>query len=908
MEHPFELTNTTPPTPHDSPLTGGYTPGSNECRLKLEELMDTYTTLSNRVTTLEDELSSTKAVYHKAFITLTKRVNVDIEDSPKGGRLIEELDKDEDVNLLDKWEKDIDKGDQRKEIDWNDPTVLRYHALQNRPFSKAEVRKNMVMYLKNQGGYKHSYFKGIKLEDIRPIFERLDQQTKEEEEEVEAQVDSDQEVEQLIQKLPGDQKCMKKVENSSRSKATKDIISIGSFVKVLVLNHYVLIRKMVSLSNIWIGSLNLYVSVAIFQRPNQSNSDTNHYSRVPQPNPNPKPTHPNPNPNNTLKNINDLHSERHSFAFVVHGNPKSSNSNILHDKIHVVSLDDQDLIGVDDMSKPASEKVKVEVDVEIFKTLVHEIGTWCINIMDESLDLSSTEDENDIEKFTDTFEDYSVDDLDDVIKNLNNDKAYNETNIEPPNVNVEDSQPGKETSVSDLSFPPGFKHLKMGSSSRCSTSFARRWNKDIKDISLIHELSMMIEVGNSLGRNRRCSKQKIEEFNLDELSPPIVMMADQRSMAQLLQAPIEGYEDAIVFPTITADNFELKHGLLTLRFDESFSEAWDRFKDLLRACPHHGFSKLHQLDTFYNALNSKDQDSLNSFAGVSTNTSTSGISPDVAELKDMVKALLLGKKSQNQAPATMKAVKKSCVTCGGAHSYRNCPATDRDVYHDNIQEFVSQAFAFNYNQGNTSYRPSMMSNQIRPPAYQALAPQTQSVSKEDFSVYVKANDAVMRNMQTQGQNMQNQLTILTDLLTKFMNSNNASTSSSGTLPSNTIANPRSNLKAITTRSGVSYDGPQIPSPPSFLPKVVENKPEVTKDTINPTNNGSTEDVQPPVVQSKSRILTSEPVNSPTIEPVISPVSAPRPNQRPSIPYPSRMQDKKLSDKANDQHEKIFPNL
>nr|GEY82171.1 reverse transcriptase domain-containing protein [Tanacetum cinerariifolium] len=66
--------------------------------------------------------------------------------------------------------------------------------------------------------------------------------------------------------------------------------------------------------------------------------------------------------------------------------------------------------------------------------------------------------------------------------------------------------------------------------------------------------------------------------------------------------------------------------------------------------------------------------------------------------------------------------------------------------------------------------------------------------------------------------MQNQLTNLTELLTKFVNSNSASTSSSSALPSNTIANPRSDLKAITTRSGVSYDGPQIPPPPSFLPK------------------------------------------------------------------------------------------
>nr|GEW55197.1 hypothetical protein [Tanacetum cinerariifolium] len=95
---------------------------------------------------------------------------------------------------LDKREKDVDKGDQAKEIDWNDPTVLRYNALQNRPFSKAEVRKNMVMYLKNQRGYKQSYFKGMGYEDNRPIFER---ETKEKEEEVEAQVDSDQEVEEM---------------------------------------------------------------------------------------------------------------------------------------------------------------------------------------------------------------------------------------------------------------------------------------------------------------------------------------------------------------------------------------------------------------------------------------------------------------------------------------------------------------------------------------------------------------------------------------------------------------------------------------------------------------------------------------------------------------------------------------
>ncbi|GKC39455.1 reverse transcriptase domain-containing protein [Tanacetum coccineum] len=310
---------------------------------------------------------------------------------------------------------------------------------------------------------------------------------------------------------------------------------------------------------------------------------------------------------------------------------------------------------------------------------------------------------------------------------------------------------------------------------------------------------------NSNRQQQQVNPTFVEPFNLVEpienQAPPVVTMDDTRTMAQLLEAPTVGYEDAIVVPEITADNFELKHGLLTLvqnkqffghdkedphahiryfnkitstmkfpnvpstsvklmlfpfslegaariwlekepprsiltwddlvskfinkffppskttnlrneitrfqqRFDETFYEAWDRFNDLLRACPHHGFSKLHQLDTFYNALNSNDQDSLNSAAGgnfldkmprdclriieskskvrnsrnkpvvakVSSSSSTPGISPDVAELKDMVKALLLDKKTQ--APAPVKAVEESFVTCGGAHSYRNCPATD----------------------------------------------------------------------------------------------------------------------------------------------------------------------------------------------------------------------------------------
>ncbi|GKB53592.1 hypothetical protein Tco_0904345 [Tanacetum coccineum] len=65
------------------------------------------------------------------------------------------------------------EADQAHDIDWSDPVVLRYKALQNRSFSVAEVRKNMCMYLKNQEGYKQSHFKGMSYEDIRLIFERV---------------------------------------------------------------------------------------------------------------------------------------------------------------------------------------------------------------------------------------------------------------------------------------------------------------------------------------------------------------------------------------------------------------------------------------------------------------------------------------------------------------------------------------------------------------------------------------------------------------------------------------------------------------------------------------------------------------------------------------------------------------
>ncbi|GJV13030.1 hypothetical protein Tco_1354571 [Tanacetum coccineum] len=249
----------------------------------------------------------------------------------------------------------------------------------------------------------------------------------------------------------------------------------------------------------------------------------------------------------------------------------------------------------------------------------------------------------------------------------------------------------------------------------------------------------------SQSRNLNCQQQQalpafVEPFNLEEpienLAPPVVTMDDTRTMAQLLEAlPTRGTRMTSLMPEITGERrqFELKHGCLPLVQNKQFfghdkedPHAHIRYFNKITStmkfpnvprmgpiqrfytsgCPHHGFLELHQLDTFYNAFNSNDQDSLNSAAGgnfldkmprdclriieskskvlnsrnkpvvakVSSSSSTPGVSPDVIELKDMVKALLLDKRSQSPTP--VKAVEESCVTLWCAHSYEIVPPPD----------------------------------------------------------------------------------------------------------------------------------------------------------------------------------------------------------------------------------------
>ncbi|GJR59588.1 reverse transcriptase domain-containing protein [Tanacetum coccineum] len=164
--------------------------------------------------------------------------------------------------------------------------------------------------------------------------------------------------------------------------------------------------------------------------------------------------------------------------------------------------------------------------------------------------------------------------------------------------------------------------------------------------------------------------------------------------------------------------------------------------------------------------------------------------------------------------------------------------------------------------------------------------------KTDIEVYVlKANDANMNNLQMKLDNFQRNQNdfqrVYNDsqkkqddfqkMMLSFMQSYHTNQpSSSSTLPSNTIPNPRNEAKAITTRSGVSYDGPPIPPP------VVEKESEVTKDTELP----STEDIQPPpLVQEQTK--DKEPIEEPSF--VAN-------KAKPNLPYPSRLNKQKIREK------------
>ncbi|GJZ34334.1 reverse transcriptase domain-containing protein [Tanacetum coccineum] len=475
-------------------------------------------------------------------------------------------------------------------------------------------------------------------------------------------------------------------------------------------------------------------------------------------------------------------------------------------------------------------------------------------------------------------------------------------------------------------------------------------------------------------------------------------MADNRTMAQMLQAPIEGYEDAIVVPTINANNFELKQTLINLVQSNQFTgkqdphnhlrffnkgtstfrhpevlnttiklllfpfslegEArtwldkepprliltWDdllgKFLRISFQCLSSLFPELHQLDTFYNSLNTNDQDALDSAAGgnfldkmprdglaiieskskvrysrshaieprASTNAPLSTSTPSnsfefqqlTASLEDkmdirMSRLEKMISEKNVTTPATVKAVEEVCVTCGSNHNFNNCPLTRNEfpIFHDNIHQFQQTAAVGNFVQRN----PPNLANQMRPPGqvyqpptnqppvyqvppYQAPTPQIQGVSKTDFENYVKANDAVLKNVQNQG-----------------------------TLPSQTVTNPREQINAITTRSGKTCEGPStplVPTPVVSIPsKEPEQNPETSMDKVQKPSSESTAQVPPPEEEDSIFIEIPKPKAKKTVNVEIQDLNSPRPNSYQSkLPYPERMKVRE-NDKPSAQHSRFL---
>ncbi|GJZ89512.1 reverse transcriptase domain-containing protein, partial [Tanacetum coccineum] len=541
-------------------------------------------------------------------------------------------------------------------------------------------------------------------------------------------------------------------------------------------------------------------------------------------------------------------------------------------------------------------------------------------------------------------------------------------------------------------------------------------------------------------------------------------MADNRTMAQMLQAPIEGYEDAIVVPPINANNFELKQPLINLvqsnkftgrqdphnhlRFfnkvtstfrhpevpntsiklllfpfsldgeardwldkepprsiltwddlvskfinqyfppskttyyrneiitfyqkpNEAFNEAWERFKGLLRQCPHHGFSELHQLDTFYNSLNSNDGAGAIS---IITRCTQEGLAITKASQK-----FVYSRSRANDSrlivttPATIKAVRKYMWSPVVSNHHFN----DFPVFHDNIQQFQQTAAVGNFLQRN---QPSNLASQMKPPGFnqpnvqnnqnryqgnnfnsnqnrggnfnqnrqnnqgavyqappyqpptnqplvnQALPPvsQIQGVSKTDFESYAKANDANMNNLQMKLDNFQRNQNdfqrsyndsqkkqddfqnLMLGFMQNYHNNSTASTSRPGTLPSQTVTNPRQQINAITTRSGKTLEEPStplVPTPVISIPqKEPEQNPETSTEKVQNPNLENTAHVPPPEEEESIFMEIPKPKAKKTVNVDLNSL---KPNSYPSqLPYPKRMKVRE-NDKPSAQHSRFL---
>nr|GEV44096.1 reverse transcriptase domain-containing protein [Tanacetum cinerariifolium] len=499
----------------------------------------------------------------------------------------------------------------------------------------------------------------------------------------------------------------------------------------------------------------------------------------------------------------------------------------------------------------------------------------------------------------------------------------------------------------------------------------------------------------------------------------IVEMADNHTMAQMLQAPIEGYEDAIVFTgrqdphnhirffnkvTSTFRHFEVSNTTIKLLLfpfslegeariwldkepprstltwedlvskfinkffppskttylrneiinflqkpNETFNEAWARFKDLLRQCPHHGSFELHQLD--YNALNPNDQDALDSAARgnfldkilheclsiIESKSKVRYSTSRVTDVRANTNALLSSSLPSNsfelqQIAASLEdkldILEEVCVTCGASHSYNQCPLTkgnDFPVFHDNIQQFQAAAvgnFIQNHNQN--------VSNQMRPPGFnhpnhqnnnqsryqgnnfysnqhrqnnqgaiyqnrpqQALnyqAPtQQNTVTHNKFEAYTNANDINMNNLQLRFDNFQKNQQ---DFQKTFEQKQDDFHNQMMNFMQNLYNNKPSSLSSLPSNT--------IPNPKGEAKAITTRSGMSFKEPLIPPPGV---EQQEPIEETKdTELLSTKDIKPPSVQvqvqedKLVEEPSVVIPKAKAKLPYPSRLAKEKLREK------------
>nr|GEZ62092.1 hypothetical protein [Tanacetum cinerariifolium] len=393
-------------------------------------------------------------------------------------------------------------------------------------------------------------------------------------------------------------------------------------------------------------------------------------------------------------------------------------------------------------------------------------------------------------------------------------------------------------------------------------------------------------------------------------------MDENRTMAEMLRAPTEGCAEAIVVLSILAEQFELKHSVNLLEKSP---------QDALTIIENKSKVRNSRSKPIASPVNACDINSISEIAKLThaVNQQTSAVTTAMTAMLKQLQA--------TPPPAPVNAVEEIYVTCGGAHSYYQCLAAGGNTFpefRDNIQGYVSTA-ASNYNQGNPGYRPQGVANQMRPPgfaqpnvqnnqnrfgqpqgfnrrtnfnqeqSYQATAQPNQNFHLNELEKIKRMNDVSMKAMQNQTDmvknklrnemktsiqtSLSNQTNEIKNMMASLLQMNTASTSGSGSLSGNTVANPKGELKAITTRSGLVTDGPTVPThPKSVTPEVDERVEETYTD---PDLAEYTIKVPPPPIQKhkppSQRNFVVHTRDSPLL----------------NIPYPSRMLGERIPRKG-----------